>query len=122
MASMQQQAAWRPFTSAAPWPWQGRLSQRRQQPPPPPQAAAEPQQPAAAESTSYEFTYQGSDGRVKATFEQAFKNRVGGSSSSSGSDSGSQERAPWALSYQMSERYSMLWNEDLKARLLKVKG
>ena len=62
---------------------------------------------------------------MKATFEQAFKNRVGGSGSGSGSagssgSSASQERAPWALSYQMSERYSLLWNDDLKARLLKV--
>lgn len=28
-------------------------------------------------------------------------------------------QAPWALSYQMSERYSLLWNDDLKARMLK---
>lgn len=97
----------------------------------PPLAAADQQQPAQPPSQSadpsssnYEFTYRGSDGRVKATFEQAFKNRVGASGDISSSSSGgsSQERAPWALSYQMSERYSLLWNDDLKARLLKVRG
>lgn len=61
---------------------------------------------------------QGSDGRVKATFEQAFKGRVGGASGGAAGEG----RAPWAMGYQMSERYSMLWNDDLKARLLKVRG
>lgn len=71
---------------------------------------------------TYEFTYRGSDGRLKATFEQAFKNRAGGSGASSeaGETSGrGGAQAPWALSYQMSERYSLLWNDDLKARMLK---
>lgn len=138
MASIQHHCTWRPFTGAAPWPSQGRSSRRRQPPALPLLAAAEPQHPAASSSqpaapgpdpssSSYEFTYRGSDGRVKATFEQAFKNRVGGSGSAgssldSGASSASQERAPWALSYQMSERYSLLWNDDLKARLLKRKA
>ena len=129
MTSMAQQSTWRAFTNTAPWAWQGRSSRRRRQPAPP-LAAAEQQppaqrssQPADPSSSSYEFTYRGSDGRVKATFEQAFKNRVGVSDGSDGSSSSSsQERAPWALSYQMSERYSLLWNDDLKARLLKVRG
>jgi hypothetical protein len=51
-------------------------------------------------------------GRKKATFEQAFK----------GSDvlsraTGTAREAPWALSYQMSERH-LAWNADLKARLV----
>ena len=71
---------------------------------------------------------------MKATFEQAFKNvdrstGSGGSSDSNGSSSGgsggagaasARAQAPWALGYQMSERYSMLWNDELKARMLKV--
>jgi len=60
---------------------------------------------------------------VKATFEQAFKNvgkADGSSSSSSGEGGGSSGQAPWALGYQMSERYSMLWNDELKSRMLKV--
>ena len=53
---------------------------------------------------------------MKATFEQAFKTGAPSSSAPGGA------AAPWALSYQMSERYSMLWNDDLKARLLQVGG
>lgn len=58
-------------------------------------------------SETYEFTYQGSDGRLKATFEQAFKNRAGGNGGSSSVGETSVRggvQAPWALSYQMSER------------------
>ena len=61
---------------------------------------------------TYEFTYQGSDGRQKATFEQAFKNNVSSKQSLHGS-----EKAPWELSYQMSEK-NLAWNDELKSRLL----
>jgi len=53
----------------------------------------------------YQFTYRGSDGRLKATFEQAFKN---GRPSMA---------APWELGYQMSEK-NILWNDNLKTQLL----
>ena len=129
-ANMLARTAWQPFTSAAPAGGQQRVhSSRAGRVLAPPRAAAAEQPQgsnAAASSDSYEFTYRGSDGRVKATFEQAFKNKVGSGSSSSSGSSGSggcgEAAAPWALSYQMSERYSMLWNDDLKARMLKVRG
>lgn len=75
--------------------------------------AASPQQQQLSQSSgssipdTYEFTYRGSDGRLKATFEQAFKNRAGGRSGSSVVGEPSKPggaQAPWALSYQMSER------------------
>jgi hypothetical protein len=62
-------------------------------------------------SDTYEFTYQGSDGRMKATFEQAFKG------TSPGAATASTSQAPWELGYQMSER-DIIWNDDLKSRLL----
>ena len=99
---------------------------------PPPRAQAQPELPSSR-SDAYEYTYVGSDGRMKATFEQAFKNvdtsssgsSSGGSSSNGSSGSGAvatsaRAQAPWALGYQMSERYSMLWNDELKAHMLKV--
>lgn len=41
-------------------------------------------------------------------------------SSTSSSDGDGSGQAPWTLGYQMSERYSMLWNDELKANMLKV--
>ena len=64
--------------------------------------------------TYYEFTYQGSDGRLKATFEQAFK-AINANDTVPPSPSASQ--APWELGYQMSEK-NLAWNDDLKSRLL----
>lgn len=73
-------------------------------------AAQQPSSSSTSSSSSntYEFTYRGSDGRLKATFEQAFKN-VGSTNSGGGGESGNgpaagSNQAPWALSYQMSER------------------
>lgn len=63
----------------------------------------------ADEGDGYEFTYRGNDGRLKATFEQAFKN---GTSALDGSLAS----APWELGYQMSEK-NIMWNNDLKLRL-----
>eukprot|EP00887_Chlorella_sp_A99_P001437 scaffold8.g1437.t1 len=68
---------------------------------------------SGSSSSSYEFTYQGSDGRLKATFEQAFKT---GPSAVSGS-SGGVPAAPWGLGYQMAEK-NLVWSDDLKARML----
>lgn len=61
---------------------------------------------------SYEFTYQGSDGRLKATFEQAFKAR------DPNLPAAETTAAPWSLSYQMAEK-NVVWNAALKAGLLK---
>lgn len=63
---------------------------------------------STSSSSTYEFTYSGSDGRKKATFEQAFK---------SGAVPTDESLAPWELGYQMSEK-NLAWNDDLKARLL----
>ena len=54
----------------------------------------------------YEFTYQGNDGRKKATFEQALKHGTTFQNS----------KAPWEFGYQMSEK-NLVWHDDLKARL-----
>jgi len=54
----------------------------------------------------YEFTYQGNDGRMKATFEQALKHGGGFQTT----------KAPWEFGYQMSEK-NLVWHDDLKARL-----
>lgn len=58
----------------------------------------------------YEFTYEGSDGRRKATFEQAFKSGIPTKSADT-------PPAPWEFGYQMSEK-NLVWNDDLKSRLL----
>lgn len=86
-----------------------------------PESSGDSSSSSSTNSDTYEFTYKGSDGRMKATIEQAFKNRTDGSSSGNvgNSTNASGSQAPWALGYQMSERYSMMWNDDLKARLLK---
>lgn len=73
----------------------------------------------AAGAEAYQFTYKGSDGRLKATFEQAFKGYRRGSDDM-GSASDSEADAPWALGYQMSEA-GLMWNDQLKARLIKVR-
>ena len=68
---------------------------------------------ATSSGEGYEFTYHGSDGRMKATFEQAFK---GGARS--GDPSVAQPALPpWHIGYQMSER-DLAWNDGLRARLL----
>lgn len=91
------------------------------QPPAQQQLQASSCSAASSSENTYNFTYRGSDGRLKATFEQAFKNaRAGGSGSGSAVPGSGGAQAPWALSYQMSERYSLLWNDDLKSRMLKV--
>eukprot|EP00204_Picochlorum_oklahomense_P004472 CAMPEP_0118804594 /NCGR_PEP_ID=MMETSP1161-20130426/23414_1 /TAXON_ID=249345 /ORGANISM="Picochlorum oklahomensis, Strain CCMP2329" /LENGTH=288 /DNA_ID=CAMNT_0006733371 /DNA_START=1 /DNA_END=867 /DNA_ORIENTATION=+ len=64
----------------------------------------------SGKEASYEFTYQGNDGREKATFEQAFKSGIHG---------GVQDyidKAPWDFGYQMSEK-NLVWHDDLKERL-----
>jgi hypothetical protein len=100
--------------------------QRQQQGVQQPPAAAPPAptqgSTAGPGSETFEFTYRGSDGRLKATFEQAFRNA--GSSSTGVVDrpdglAGRSAAAPWALGYQVAEKHS-LWGDDLKARLLKV--
>lgn len=68
-----------------------------------------------ASSKEYEFTYIGDDGRKKATFEQAFKNKqINDDTVGSGA---THILAPWELGYQMSEK-NLAWNDDLKSRLL----
>lgn len=61
---------------------------------------------------AYEFTYQGNDGREKATFEQAFKAGF----SQSGGVKDYFDKAPWDFGYQMSEK-NLVWHDDLKERL-----
>jgi hypothetical protein len=63
------------------------------------------------DNDGYQFTYRGNDGRLKATFEQAFKNGVPNSLD------GSLASAPWELGYQMSEK-NIMWNDNLKLRLI----
>lgn len=64
--------------------------------------------------SSYEFTYRGSDGRLKATFEQAFKLKSGAAAVGGGAA----PTAPWEMGYMANER-NLAWNDDLKARLVK---
>lgn len=59
---------------------------------------------------SYDFTYQGSDGRKKATFENAFKSGVHGTLRDY------VDHAPWEFGYQMAEK-NLVWHDDLKDRL-----
>lgn len=59
---------------------------------------------------SYEFTYQGSDGRKKATFEQALKSGVHETLQAY------VDHAPWEFGYQMAEK-NLVWHDDLKERL-----
>ncbi|KAH7618792.1 hypothetical protein NADE_005641 [Nannochloris sp. 'desiccata'] len=63
----------------------------------------------ANDDDGYQFTYRGNDGRLKATFEQAFKNGIP-------TLDGTLTSAPWELGYQMSEK-NILWNDSLKTRL-----
>lgn len=67
---------------------------------------------SATSSESYEYSYVGSDGRLKATFEGAFKARKIQTENTHGRNS-----APWEFGYQMSEK-NLVWNEGLKSRLL----
>ena len=64
--------------------------------------------PSNNSQNDYQFTYVGNDGRLKATFEQAFKNGVPTTDGAT---------APWELGYQMSEK-DIMWNDDLQTRLL----
>lgn len=77
-------------------------------------ASSAQEEPSTSEA--YQFTYRGSDGRLKATFEQAFK---GGQASGAVGGAGAPPAAPWALGYQMAEK-NLAWNDDLKARLIEV--
>lgn len=81
-------------------------------------------QPARAEKDSIAermpYNYVSSDGKKKATLEDAIMQ----SRSSSGSEqiqqnSSMAKNQPWNMGWQMSER-NLLWNDDLAARLLKV--
>lgn len=58
------------------------------------------------------FTYQSSDGRRKASLEDAV-------SRDSGQRSVLMNEQPWTVGWQVSER-SLNWNNDLAARLVKV--
>lgn len=59
---------------------------------------------------TYDFTYEGNDGRKKATFEQALKSGVHGKLKDY------VEHAPWEFGYQMAEK-NLVWHDDLKERL-----
>lgn len=60
---------------------------------------------------TYEFTYQGNDGRKKATFEQALKSGVVHKTLKD-----YVAHAPWEFGYQMAEK-NLVWHDDLKERL-----
>ena len=62
--------------------------------------------------------YIGSDGRRKATIEEAFSTQSGNTSESQGTDG---RTPPWGISWQTAER-NLEWNDDIKHRLLKVSG
>lgn len=98
----QQRPCCRPFVSGS----SSRFSSVAGRPPPPPPRALPQPQPqgedqsdagsdAAGPSTSYEFTYRGSDGRMKATFEQAFKS--GQQQQGRGGGGSGEGNAPWSL-------------------------
>lgn len=55
----------------------------------------------------YKFNYVGNDGRLKATFEQAFKHGI---------PTADGIAAPWEFGYQMSEK-NLMWNDNLQSRL-----
>ena len=67
---------------------------------------------SATSGDSYEFSYVGSDGRLKATFEGAFRSKSNQVSNTKG-----RNLAPWEFGYQMSEK-NLAWNDGLKSRLL----
>ena len=62
--------------------------------------------------------YIGSDGRRKATIEEAFSTQSSEMSESHDSDG---RTPPWGISWQTAER-NLEWNDDIKHRLLKVSG
>ena len=68
-----------------------------------------------APAREYQYTYRGSDGRLKATFEQAFLGPA------SAETAAALVRAPWELGYQLSEG-SLAWNSELKSRMIKVRN
>jgi hypothetical protein len=76
-------------------------------------ARSSPGDEATPSGEEYEFTYRGSDGRLKATFEQAFRGAAG----AAGGGTAAAAEAPWHLGFQMAEG-SLAWNEDLRERLL----
>lgn len=65
---------------------------------------------ASPSTPDYDFTYDGSDGRKKATFEQALKSGVHGTVKDY------VDKAPWDFAYQMAEK-NLVWHDDLKKRL-----
>jgi hypothetical protein len=63
----------------------------------------------------YKYNAGKSQEKNKATIEHVY----GGLTSSKGPESVSSAHAPWAMGWQMNER-NIVWNDDLKLRLLKV--
>jgi hypothetical protein len=76
----------------------------------PVQSQIGPTKNSTSEDDGYQFTYRGNDGRLKATFEQAFKNGTPALD-------GTLASAPWELGYQMSEK-NLQWNYNLKTRFI----
>ena len=66
------------------------------------------------------YKYLSSDGRKKATLEDALvqsRDASGGAQIERNTGMGGSQ--PWTVGWQMSERH-LMWNDDLAARLLKV--
>ena len=67
----------------------------------------------APPAREYQYNYRGSDGRLKATFEQAFLGPA------SAETAAALIRAPWEMGFQLAEG-NLAWNAELKARMIKV--
>lgn len=67
------------------------------------------------------YNYTSSDGKRKATLEDAFvQSREASGAGQIEHNTGMAGSQPWAMGWQMSERH-LMWNDDLAARLLKAR-
>lgn len=71
---------------------------------------ARPDHASTSDSDSYAYNSGSSVGQRKATIEHVYREKSSGRTGPPG---------PWRMGWQMSER-NLVWNDDLKARLLKV--
>lgn len=80
--------------------------------------AEEPERQGVRERMPY--SYNSSDGRRKATLEDAFvESRATSGAAQIEHNTGMANAQPWNLGWQVSER-NLMWNDGLAAKLLKV--
>ena len=83
-------------------------------------ASASPGSVDPAESERHhQYTYVDAAGKRKATLQDAAPSLLTSSSSSSSSSAADEAQRPWELGFQMPERSSALWGDDLRRRLIR---